>query len=390
MVRSFLKTTAVVALTFVVAACGEDASQSAKGGGGPKATVVNTLTLAPQTISLIEELPGRTVAYRKIDVRPQVDGIIEERKFTEGAFVEVGQELYLIDQGVYKASLAAAKAELASERATMIQTSKNRERFEKLVKRQAMSQQNYDEAVAAEASARAAVAAAQAKVDQAEINLEDTIVTAQIAGQIGSSNYNEGSLVTASQANELTTVTQLDPIYVDVTQAGGRLLKIKQSIQSGRVQRVDAGKIEVSLVIDDTGETYPLKGTLQFSDVSVNETTGTVRLRAVFPNPNRDLLPGMFVRGLLAQGQLENAYLIAQKAVMRRPDGSAYVYVVEEGKVASRNIVIERAQGSNWIVSSGVNEGDQLIVDGLQRIGPGAAVSATSLDPKPEPTAEAK
>lgn len=370
-------------LALMVAACDEqkEAQQSdASAQQQPQATPVGTVTLEAQTIGLIEEMPGRTVAFRKAAVRPQVDGIIKERNFTEGAFVEAGQQLYMIDQAVYMAELDAAQAELAKQRATLDQTTKTLVRYEKLVKTQAVSEQTYDDAVAAKAQANADVAAARAQVDQARINVEYTTVTAPISGQISSSDVTEGALVTANQTDALTTITQLDPIYVDVTQAGGRLMKIKQAIQSGRIQGVENGKIEVALIIDATGVEYPHTGTLQFSDVSVNETTGTVRLRAVFPNPDGVLLPGMFVRGQVRQGKLEGAFLVPQKAVMRRPDGTAYVYTIGDGKVVSRDIQIEQSQGENWVVTDGVSDGEQLIVDGIQRIAPGVPVTAQPVE----------
>ncbi|HBS22206.1 MULTISPECIES: efflux RND transporter periplasmic adaptor subunit [Thalassospira] len=381
--RSCLKLAGVAVLALMVAACDEqkEAQQSdASAQQQPQATPVGTMTLEAQTVGLIEEMPGRTVAFRKAAVRPQVDGIIKERNFTEGAFVEAGQQLYMIDQAVYMAELDAAQAELAKQRATLDQTTKTLARYEKLVKTQAVSEQTYDDAVAAKAQSNADVAAARAQVDQARINVEYTTVTAPISGQISSSDVTEGALVTANQTDALTTITQLDPIYVDVTQAGGRLMKIKQAIQSGRIQGVENGKIEVALIIDATGVEYPHTGTLQFSDVSVNETTGTVRLRAVFPNPDGVLLPGMFVRGQVRQGKLEGAFLVPQKAVMRRPDGTAYVYTIGDGKVVSKDIQIEQSQGENWLVTAGVEDGEQLIVDGIQRIAPGAPVTAQPVE----------
>lgn len=367
-------------LALMVAACDEAQQSDASAQQQPQATPVGTVTLEAQTVGLVEEMPGRTVAFRKAAVRPQVDGIIKERNFTEGAFVEAGQQLYMIDQAVYMAELDAAQAELAKQRATLDQTTKTRTRYESLVKTQAVSEQTFDDAISAEAQAKAAVAAARAQVDQARINVEYTTVTAPISGQISSSDVTEGALVTANQEDALTTITQLDPIYVDVTQAGGRLLKIKQAIQNGRIQGVENGKIEVALIIDATGVEYPHTGTLQFSDVSVNETTGTIRLRAVFPNPDGVLLPGMFVRGQVRQGKLEGAFLVPQKAVMRRPDGSAYVYTIGDGKVVSKDIQIEQSQGENWLVTDGVEDGEQLIVDGIQRIAPGAPVTAEPVE----------
>ena len=386
--RSCLKFAGMATLALLVAACGEQSEDASQQAGAaqqqPQATPVGTVTLSPQTVNLVEEMPGRTVAYRQADIRPQVDGIIKERNFTEGAFVEAGQQLYMIDQEVYLAQVDAAQAELSRQRAILDQAIKTRKRYDPLIKSQAVSQQTYDDAVAAEAQAKAAVAAARAELEQARINLAYTTVTAPISGQIGSSDFTEGALVTANQSSKLATITQLDPIYVDVTQSGGRLLKIKQAVKNGRIQGIENGQVEVALIIDSTGEEYPHVGTLQFSDVQVNETTGTIRLRAVFPNPDGILLPGMFVRGEVRQGRLEGAYLVPQKAVMRRPDGAAYVYVAADGKVVSKDVTIEQSQGQNWLVSAGVEDGDQLIVDGIQRIGPGAAVS-----PQPVETAKA-
>lgn len=384
-VKSIVKSSVVTALAFVLVSCGEPENAQNPMGGAPKAMPVAALVLKAESIKLVEEMPGRTIAFRKTEVRPQVDGLIQKLMFEEGAYVEEGQPLYTIDAAVYEATLDAAKAELARVQATLSQAVKTMTRYEKLIKRQAVSQQKYDDAVSERAQARAAVASARAQVAQAKINMEHTVVKARISGQIGSSAVNEGSLVTASQTTALTTITQLDPIYVDVTQAGGRLLKIKQAIKSGRVQGTALDKVDVSLLIDATGTDYPEKGTLKFSDVSVNETTGTVRLRAIFPNPNRDLLPGMFVHGRVYQGVLENAFLIPQKAAMRRPDGSAFVYVIENGKVAPKEIKIEQANGQNWVVTSGVKAGDAVILDALQRVGPGSDVvdQATLSAPKP-------
>ena len=384
-VNSVVKLSTVTFLALSLISCGDsDNAKKPMVAAKAKAMPVETMIIKTERIKLVEDMPGRTIAFRKTEVRPQVDGIIQKRMFEEGAYVQEGDPLYTIDSGVYQATLDATKADLARVQATLSQAVKTMNRYKLLVKRQAVSQQKYDDAVSELAQAKAAVAAARAQVDQAEINMEHTIVKARISGQIGSSAVNEGSLVTASQTTLLTTITQLDPIYVDVTQAGGRLLKIKHAIKSGVLQGAAPDKVEVSLLIDATGTDYAHKGTLKFSDVSVNETTGTVRLRAIFPNPNRDLLPGMFVHGRVYQGELENAFLVPQKATMRRPDGSAFVYVIENGKVSSKEIKIEQASGQNWVVTSGVKVGDALILDGLQRVGPGSDVvdQATLSAPK--------
>ncbi|MCC9623895.1 efflux RND transporter periplasmic adaptor subunit [Thalassospira sp. MA62] len=386
--RTCVKFASVAALAILVAACSEQNGGGEEQAGAQQqqqqATPVGVVTVNQQTVSLVEEMPGRTVAFRRSDVRPQVDGIIKERNFTEGAFVEAGQQLYMIDQDVYLAQVDAAQAELNRQRAVLDQTTKTRKRYDPLIKSQAVSQQTYDDAVAAEAQAKAAVAAARADLDQARINLEYTTVTAPISGQISASEYTEGALVTANQSNRLTQITQLDPIYVDVTQTGGRLLKLKEAVKTGRIQGVAADNIDVSLVIDSTGAEYPHTGKLQFSDVTINETTGTVRLRAVFPNPEGTLMPGMFVRGQVRQARLDNAFLVPQRAVMRRPDGSAYLFVAADGKVVSKDLTIEQAQGQDWVVSAGIEDGDQVIVDNLLQIAAGADV-----DPQPVETAKA-
>ncbi|GLQ05106.1 efflux RND transporter periplasmic adaptor subunit [Sneathiella chinensis] len=383
------------ATLLLVSACG-DGSEGQNGQASaqaqtPPAAQVGFVSLQPESIDLVAEMPGRTVAYRKADVRPQVDGIINERNFREGGFVEAGQQLYLIDQDRYLANLAAAQAELARQQANLSLATKTRARYEKLLKSSAASEQRYDDAVAAEAQGRAAVAAARANVDRARIDLDYTKVTAPISGQIGASSYTEGALVTASQSSALATITQLDPIYVDVTQAGGKLLRIKDAIASGRITGLDDHEIDVRLILDASGQEYAHTGKLQFSEVTVNETTGTVRLRAVFPNPDKVLLPGMFVRGFVEQGRVESGFLVPHRAVMRRPDGSAYAYVIGEGdKVATADLQIEQSLGANWVVTAGLKAGDRLIVDGLQRIAPGAPVTPLDVGvatKTPNPTA---
>jgi membrane fusion protein (multidrug efflux system) len=378
-IRSCLKFSSLVAVLFLIAACEEEKGGQAQSGQTPAAQQVGFVTLQPGKINLVSEMPGRTVAFRKADVRPQVDGIIKKRSFTEGAHVEAGQPLYLIDKDRYQANLNAAKADLAREQANLELATKNRIRYEELRKTRTASEQSYDDAVATEAESRAAIAAAQANLDKARIELNYTTVSAPISGQIGASAYSEGALVTASQSDSLATITQLDPIYVDVTQAGGKLMQIKDAIASGKVQGVNGGEIDVRLVIDATGREYPVHGKLEFSDVTVNETTGSVRLRAVFPNPNNTLLPGMFVRGYVDQGYIESGYLVPQRAVMRRPDGSAYIYIIDQNDaVASKDIQIDQSKGEDWIVTSGVEKGDRVIVDGFQRIAPGAKVTPVS------------
>ncbi|WP_340150568.1 efflux RND transporter periplasmic adaptor subunit [uncultured Sneathiella sp.] len=379
-IQSTIRLFGLAAFVMLVAACENEKTQAAA-PSAPPAAEVGFVTLQPSTINLVAEMPGRTVAFRKADVRPQVDGIIKKRSFTEGAYVEAGQQLYQIDKDRYQAELDSAQAELARERANLELATKTRLRYEALLKSRTASEQSYDDAVAAEAQSKAAIAAAQAGVDKARIELNYTNVVAPLSGQIGASTDSEGALVTASQAEALATITQLDPIYVDVTQAGGKLLKIKDAIAAGRVTGLDEANIEVRLVLDATGQKYPLAGKLEFSDVTVNETTGSVRLRAVFPNPDKILLPGMFVRGYVDQGRIENAYLVPQRAVMRRPDGGAYVYLVgDENKVLSKDVTIEQSRNEDWVVTSGIEPGGRVIVDGLQRIAPGMTVTPKDID----------
>ncbi|MAZ04717.1 MAG: efflux transporter periplasmic adaptor subunit [Sneathiella sp.] len=378
--QSTIRLFSLAAFVMLATACENEKTQAAA-PSSPPAAEVGFVTLQPSTINLVAEMPGRTVAFRKADVRPQVDGIIKKRSFTEGAYVEAGQQLYQIDKDRYQAELDSAQAELSRARANLELATKTRLRYEALLKSRTASEQSYDDAVAAEAQSKAAIAAAQAGVDKARIELNYTNVVAPLSGQIGASTDSEGALVTASQAEALATITQLDPIYVDVTQAGGKLLKIKDAIAAGRVTGLDEANIEVRLVLDATGQKYPLAGKLEFSDVTVNETTGSVRLRAVFPNPDKILLPGMFVRGYVDQGRIENAYLVPQRAVMRRPDGGAYVYLVgDENKVLSKDVTIEQSRNEDWVVTSGIDPGSRVIVDGLQRIAPGMAVSPKDID----------
>ncbi|MDU0355638.1 efflux RND transporter periplasmic adaptor subunit [Paraglaciecola aquimarina] len=369
------KTVLFGAIFLGLMACTEETATPPASSGQPQAMPVETLTLRAQNVDLIEEMPGRTVAYRKADLRPQVDGIIEKRNFTEGALVEAGQQLYLIDPAIYQTTLDSALAEQARLTSAYELAKRTRTRFADLRKNNSVSKDDYDNALSAEAQAKAALQAAKAQVKQAEINLRFTKVEAPISGQIGASTFTEGALVIARQTEALATITQLDPIYVDITQAGSKLLHLRETIKSGRLQQNENSKMSVSIVLGANGKPYEHKGTLEFSDVTVNETTGTVRLRAVFPNPDKVLLPGMFVKGLVHQGALANAFLIPQNSVMRRPDGTPYLYAVsEDNKAIAKDLTIEKSSGKNWIVIDGVKDGEQIIINGLQRVSPGMDV----------------
>ncbi len=367
-------------LALLAAGCEPEDAANAQ-PAAPPPPQVGVRSLAPQSVALSTELPGRTVAYRRAEVRPQVDGIIQQRLFEEGAAVEAGEPLYQIDPAVYQAAVKAARAELERAEATLKASSTKVRRYRELIGRNAVSQQDYDDMVAAQAEDAADVAAAEAQLERARIDLEYTVVTAPIGGRIGRSAITEGALVTANQATPLSTITQLDPIYVDVTQSSAELLRTRRAIASGEISVSPSGEVPVELVVDATGGSYPHEGRVQFSEVLVDESTGTVSLRAVFPNPDGELMPGLFVRARVSQGEARNAFLVPQAALVRGSDGGAYVWIVGEGDTVSRRpVTVRRAVGGDWLVTEGLSAGERLVVDGLQRVRPDAAVTPVPLD----------
>ncbi|EAN0853146.1 efflux RND transporter periplasmic adaptor subunit [Salmonella enterica] len=342
--------------------------------GEPQVTidVVETAPLAVTT-----ELPGRTSAFRIAEVRPQVSGIVLKRNFTEGSDVEAGQSLYQIDPATYQADYDSAKGELAKSEAAAAIAHLTVKRYVPLVGTKYISQQEYDQAIADARQSDAAVVAAKAAVESARINLAYTKVTSPISGRIGKSNVTEGALVTNGQSTELATVQQLDPIYVDVTQSSNDFMRLRQSVEQGSLHK-DSASSTVELVMEN-GQVYPLKGTLQFSDVTVDESTGSITLRAVFPNPQHSLLPGMFVRARIDEGVQPNAILVPQQGVTRTPRGDAMVMVVnDKSLVEARNVVAAQAIGDKWLISEGLKPGDKVIVSGLQKARPGVKVKATT------------
>ncbi|EDZ3860588.1 efflux RND transporter periplasmic adaptor subunit [Salmonella enterica] len=342
--------------------------------GEPQVTidVVETAPLAVTT-----ELPGRTSAFRIAEVRPQVSGIVLKRNFTEGSDVEAGQSLYQIDPATYQADYDSAKGELAKSEAAAAIAHLTVKRYVPLVGTKYISQQEYDQAIADARQSDAAVVAAKATVESARINLAYTKVTSPISGRIGKSNVTEGALVTNGQSTELATVQQLDPIYVDVTQSSNDFMRLRQSVEQGSLHK-DSASSTVELVMEN-GQVYPLKGTLQFSDVTVDESTGSITLRAVFPNPQHSLLPGMFVRARIDEGVQPNAILVPQQGVTRTPRGDAMVMVVnDKSQVEARNVVAAQAIGDKWLISEGLKPGDKVIVSGLQKARPGVKVKATT------------
>ncbi|WP_374586346.1 efflux RND transporter periplasmic adaptor subunit [Pseudoduganella sp.] len=378
MQKNFVLLGVVAAVAGLVAGCGGKQAGGQGAPGGQQAPEVAVFTVSPQPLAMSTELPGRTAAYQVAEVRPQVGGLVQKRLFTEGSDVKAGTQLYQIDPATYQATFNSAKASLAKAKANLAAAAPKVARYKELVAIEGVSRQDYDDAVAAHEQAKAEVEAAQAAVDAARINVEYTKVAAPISGRISRSNVTPGALVTAGQATALTTVQQLDPIYVDVTQSSEELLRLKREMDSGSIKRAD-GQAKVTLLLSD-GSKYALPGKLQFSDVSVDPGTGNVTLRALFPNPKHDLLPGMFVRAVLETGVSEQAIAVPQMGVTRNPKGEATALVLnKEGKVEQRVLQTGGTIGDKWLVKSGLQAGDRVIVEGLQKVKPGApAVVAKS------------
>ena len=363
------------------AGCGRQKAQSS-----PPIPEVSVVTVKPQRVMLTTELPGRTSAYLIAEVRPQVGGIIQKRLFTEGSDVKEGEVLYQIDPAVYQATYDSAKAALARAEANIIPIRLKAGRYAELVKINAVSQQEYDDASAALKQAEAYVEANKAAVESARINLAYTKVTAPISGRIGRSSVTNGALVTASQPAALATIQQLSPIYVDVTQSSAELLRLKQNLASGLLKSNGSAQAKVSLLLED-GSPYPLPGILKFSEVTVDQSTGSITLRAIFPNPKHTLLPCMFVRAILEEGVNDHAILVPQRGVTRNPAGNAMVMIVgSEEKVEPRIIKVMRTVGENWLVSEGLKAGDRVILEGLQKARPGTAVKAVPFGSKADGT----
>ncbi|MBH2562458.1 efflux RND transporter periplasmic adaptor subunit [Serratia marcescens] len=362
------KTLLVLGLSLMLAACdGQNAGAPAGAGGEQEVGVV---TLRGQSVTLSSELTGRVNATMTSDVRPQVDGIIKQRLFTEGAEVKAGQVLYQIDPASYQASYDQAAAQLKNAQATVQSTRLKSQRYAALVKENGVSQQDADDAKAAYLAAVASVAQYQAALETARINLAYTQVRAPIAGRIGISSVTPGALVTASQTDALATLRALDPIYVDLTQSSAQLLKLRRqqaALQHGAVT-------PVAIKLED-GTSYAHAGKLELTEVAVDEATGSVTLRAVFPNPEHELLPGMYVHATVDNGVDPKAILAPQQGITRNAKGEATALVVDEqNKVAQRTVSAERVVGSNWLIGSGLNEGDRLIVEGTSKVAIGAAV----------------
>lgn len=377
---------AVALASLALAACEKE--QAAAPAPRPPAQV-GFKTVVAKPVDLTARLPGRVVAFRLAEVRPQVDGIVTRRLFEEGSTVEAGQPLYQIDAAVYEAEVKIAEADLARATATLNSTRTKLKRYESLVKTNAVSRQAYDDVVAEELENKASVAAARAALDAAKISLGYTQVLAPIAGQIGRSSITEGALVTANQSAALATITQLDPINVDFTQSSASLLRLRQMFRTGERAQGSKEALPVTLILDAIDLEYERQGVLQFSEVTVDETTGSVRLRAVFPNADRELLPGMFVHGIVNQGVVERGYLVPQAAVSFTRMGDPYVYVIaDDDTVSQAQVHIVDAAGTDWLIDKGLSDGTRVVVDGLQRIRPAAKVTPVEVPQSAAPTTD--
>mgnify|MGYP000846905356 FL=1 len=376
MQRSRIPFFAVSALAGAVFLSGCGQSEQAQGQTqAAQAVPVGVIEMQSKPLTLTKELPGRVSASRIAEIRPQVNGIIQSRLFVEGAEVKKGQALYQIDPSTFEAQVATSKAAITKAEASIANAKAKSERYKELLNIKAVSQQDYDEADAAYKGAKADLLTAQAQLKTAEINLNYSKVLAPISGQIGKSDVTAGALVSANQATALATITQLDPIFVDLTQSSSELTRLKKAIATGELDKDAAQHSKVELKMED-GTTYAHKGTLKFSEVTVDPSTGSVTLRAEFPNPEKLLLPGMYVRAVVVEGVKNDAILAPQRGVSRNTKGEPTAMVVsKDNKVEPRILKTDRTVGANWLVTEGLQSGDKLIVEGLQKIRPGAPVN---------------
>jgi len=378
----------LIAIAALVAGCNKSTT-AAPGGAPAQVAQVGVYTVAPQKLAITTELPGRTAAYQVAEVRPQVGGVIQKRLFVEGAEVKAGTPLYQIDPAPFQATYNSAKAALSKARANLLTSGPKAERYKELVAIEGVSRQEYDDAVAAHAQAQADVEAATAALETARINLDYTKVAAPISGRSSRSSVTAGALVTAGQETALTTVQQLDPIYVDVTQSSNDMLRLKRAVESGALKG-NEGQAKVTLLLAD-GSRYAQEGKLQFSDVSVDPGTGNVVLRALFPNPRNDLLPGMFVRAVVESGVNEQAIAVPQQGVTRNQKGEATALVLnKENKVEQRILATSGTQGDKWLITSGLAAGDRVIIEGVQKVRPGAPAAVAAAPAAPVAGAGAK
>ncbi|ENV5237283.1 multidrug efflux RND transporter periplasmic adaptor subunit MtrC [Neisseria gonorrhoeae] len=364
-------------VALALSSCGK-ADEAAQGGqpAGREAPapVVGVVTVHPQTVALTVELPGRLESLRTADVRAQVGGIIQKRLFQEGSYVRAGQPLYQIDSSTYEASLESARAQLATAQATLAKADADLARYKPLVAADAISKQEYDAAVTAKRSAEAGVKAAQAAIKSAGINLNRSRITAPISGFIGQSKVSEGTLLNAGDTTVLATIRQTNPMYVNVTQSASEVMKLRRQIAEGKLLAAD-GVIAVGIKFDD-GTVYPEKGRLLFADPTVDESTGQITLRAAVPNDQNILMPGLYVRVLMDQVAVDNAFIVPQQAVTRGTKDTVMI-VNAQGGMEPREVTIAQQQGANWIVTSGLKDGDKVVVEGISIAGMTGAKKVT-------------
>lgn len=364
-------------VALALSSCGK-ADEAAQGGqpAGREAPapVVGIVTVHPQTVALTVELPGRLESLRTADVRAQVGGIIQKRLFQEGSYVRAGQPLYQIDSSTYEASLESARAQLATAQATLAKADADLARYKPLVAADAISKQEYDAAVTAKRSAEAGVKAAQAAIKSAGISLNRSRITAPISGFIGQSKVSEGTLLNAGDTTVLATIRQTNPMYVNVTQSASDVMKLRQQVAEGKLLAAD-GAIAVGIKFDD-GTVYPEKGRLLFADPTVDESTGQITLRAAVPNDQNILMPGLYVRVLMDQVAVDNAFIVPQQAVTRGAKDTVMI-VNAQGGMEPREVTVAQQQGTNWIVTSGLKDGDKVVVEGISIAGMTGAKKVT-------------
>lgn len=372
MISKISLTIVILAISLLLAACNEQANSFPQGNAPAEVTVV---TLKAQPVTLTRQLPGRTNAFVIAEVRPQVTGIIKERLFTEGSTVIAGQALYQLDDASYRADWNSAKAELARAQAAAEVARLNANRAQELIDSRTISTQDYDNAIAAKLESEAEVQVAEARLASAAVELGYARITSPIDGRVGKSSVTPGALVTEDQSAPLTTVQQLDPIYVDLTRSASELLQLRRDLSSGAIQLTD--HIPVSIILED-GVRYEHEGQLTFTDVAVNPSTGSYSLRVVVPNPDNLLMPGMYVRAVVSYAVLQKGLLVPQQSVMRDVKGGAAVFTVDEENIAERRTIeVSRTIDNKWLVSGGLADGDRVIFKGLQKVRPGQQVVAT-------------